>query len=165
MSYRILIVDDEEIIRDSLSYILKSEGYEVEEADDGDTALEIILQKSFDLVITDIKMPKMDGISLLKKISNLQPETFFIIITAFASLETAINALRLGAYDYIMKPLEFDDVLFKIKKLFDHKKLLLENKILREEIQQKYDFDNLIGQNVKMKSIYESIKKVAKTEG
>jgi len=165
MAYRILIVDDEEIIRDSLSYILKSENYEVEEADDGDTALEIISQKSFDLVITDIKMPKMDGISLLKKISNLQPETFFIIITAFASTETAINALRLGAYDYITKPLEFDDVLFKIKKLFNHKKLLLENKILREEIQQKYDFDNLIGQNVKMKSIYESIKKVAKTEG
>jgi len=162
---KILIVDDEEIIRESLSYILRSEGFDVDEAEDGEIALEKISGGSFALVISDIKMPKMDGITLLQKVTNLQPETFFILITAFGSLETAVNALRAGAYDYIMKPLEFDDVLFKIKKLFDHKKLMYENKILRQEIHEKYDFDNLIGQNLKMKGVFKSVEKVAKTDG
>ena len=110
MNYTILIVDDEEIIRNSLSYILKTEGYEVIEAEDGEMALEIIEKESFDLIITDIKMPRMDGITLMEQVSRTHPETFFIIITAFGSLETAVNALRSGAYDYILKPLEFDDV-------------------------------------------------------
>ncbi|MFC1477168.1 sigma-54-dependent transcriptional regulator [candidate division KSB1 bacterium] len=165
MTQHILIVDDEEIIRNSLSYILKGEGYEVEEAEDGETALQKINDNSFDLVITDIKMPKMDGITLMQNVSKTHPETFFIIITAFGSLETAVNALRAGAYDYILKPLEFDEVTFRINKLFDHKKLMRENKLLRHEIQEKYDFDNIIGQNPKMKDVYKSIKKVAKTDG
>jgi len=165
MSNRLLIVDDEEIIRNSLSYILKTEGYDVDEAKDGEEALEKIDSESFDLIVTDIKMPKMDGITLMNKVSKTHPETFFIIITAFGSLETAVNALRSGAYDYILKPLEFDDVLVRIKKLFDYRKLMLENKILRQEIQEKYDFENIIGQNPKMKDVFKSVAKVAKTDG
>ena len=143
MAYSILIVDDEEII-------LNSEGYEVEEADDGDTAFEIISQKSFDLVITDIKMPKMDGISLLRKISNLQPETFFIIITAFASTETAINALRLGAYDYITKPLEFDDSSVAIDvmdKVGPGGNFLMEEHTLRN-FKEKFWFPRFLDRNM-----------------
>ena len=165
MSHKILIVDDEEIIRNSLSHILKEEGYDVDTAENGETALEKISQKSVDLVITDIKMPRIDGITLIEKVSKTQPTTFFIIITAYGSLDTAINALRLGAYDYIMKPVEFDELIIKIKNLFEFRKLVLENKILREEIQKKYDFDNLIGQNAKMQEVFTSIKKVAKTDG
>lgn len=168
MDHKILVVDDEEIIRNSLSIFLKSEGFEVDEAGDGETALEKITNSDssgFDLVITDIKMPGLDGIALLKKVSKIQPETFFIIISAYAALETAISALRFGAYDYIIKPLEFEDVLFKIKKLLEHKQLLLENKELRSEIHEKYDFENLIGQTEKMQEVFESIKKVAKTDG
>lgn len=165
MSQRILIVDDEEIIRNSLSYVMKEEGFDVEEAEDGDIALEKINENDFDLVITDIKMPKMDGIELLQKVSKTHPETFFIVITAFGSVETAVNALRVGAYDYILKPLEFDEVLFRVRKLFDHKKLMLENKMLRYEIQDKYDFEHIIGQNPKMKDIFRSVSKVAKTDG
>jgi two-component system response regulator PilR (NtrC family) len=110
-------------------------------------------------------MPRIDGITLIEKVSKTQPTTFFIIITAYGSLDTAINALRLGAYDYIMKPVEFDELIIKIKNLFEFRKLVLENKILREEIQKKYDFDNLIGQNAKMQEVFTSIKKVAKTDG
>ena len=168
MKRKILVVDDEEIIRNSLAYFLQSEGFSVDEAGNGEIALEKITDaesSGYDLVITDIKMPGIDGITLLQKVSGIQPETFFIIITAFGALETAVKALRLGAYDYIMKPLEFDDVLFKIKKLFEHKELLLENKNLRKEINEKYDFENLIGQTEKMQAVFESIKKVANTTG
>ncbi|MFC1564017.1 sigma-54-dependent transcriptional regulator [candidate division KSB1 bacterium] len=165
MNNRILIVDDEEIIRNSLSYFLKSESFEVETAENGRTALEKIEKSSFEVIISDINMPEMDGIELLKKVSETQPETFFIIITAYGSLETAINALRYGAYDYILKPIEFEDVLFKIKKLYDHRDLLLENKLLKSELQEKYNFNNIIGQNKNMKKVFGNIKKVAKTDG
>ncbi|MFC1562306.1 sigma-54-dependent transcriptional regulator, partial [candidate division KSB1 bacterium] len=122
-------------------------------------------EKSYDLVITDIKMPNLDGMSFMKKASVSHPETFFIIITAYGSLETAVQALHAGAYDYILKPLEFDEVLIRIKKLFEHKKLMYENKILRQEIQEKYDYENIIGKNPIMKEVFKSITKVAKTDG
>ncbi|MCP4724612.1 MAG: sigma-54-dependent Fis family transcriptional regulator [bacterium] len=165
MNRKILIVDDEEIIRNSLSYFLSSEGFDVDIADNGKTAQKKIEEVSFDIVITDINMPEMDGIELLKNVTETRPETFFIIITAYGSLETAINALRYGAYDYILKPIEFEDVLIKLTKLFEHKELLLENKFLKSELQEKYTFDNIIGQNTNMEKVFENIKKVSKTDG
>ena len=164
MAFKILVVDDEEIIRDSISYILDSEGYEVDKAENGKIAYEKIKEKHFDLVITDIEMPAMKGTELLEKIKTLDPQTAVIIITAFGSLDTAITALRNGASDYILKPVEFDELLIKVKRLFEIKDLLIENKVLREEINRKYDFDNIVGKSPAIKKVFDMIQAVAETD-
>ena len=138
MSEKILVVDDEDIIRESLSYILKKEKYDVEEAANGRIAYEILKEKAFDLVITDLEMPEMKGIELLEEIKKMNPQTNTIVITAYASVDTAIAALRTGASDYILKPVEFDELLIKVKKLFEVRELHLENRILRQELQREY---------------------------
>lgn len=164
MAFKILVVDDEEIIRDSISYILESEGYEVDKAENGKIAYDKIKEKHFDLVITDIEMPAMKGTELLEKIKTLDPQTAVIIITAFGSLDTAITALRNGASDYILKPVEFDELLIKVKRLFEIKDLLIENKVLREEINRKYDFDNIVGKSLAIKKVFDMIQAVAETD-
>jgi DNA-binding NtrC family response regulator len=164
MAFKILVVDDEDIIRDSLFYVLEKEGYEVQKAENGKTAYEKMLGEHFDLVITDIEMPVMKGTELLEKIKTLNVQTSVIIITAFGSLETAITALRNGASDYILKPIEFDELLFKAKKLFEIRDLLLENRVLRDEIHRKYDFENIIGKSASIKKVYEMIEAVAETD-
>ena len=119
MAQHILVVDDEQIIRESLSFILKKEGYDVEEAANGKDALLKHGANPFDIIITDIEMPEMKGVDLLKQIRQRTPQTLVVIITAFGSVETAVLALREGAADYILKPINFDDLLYRIKKLCD----------------------------------------------
>ncbi|MCX6137164.1 MAG: sigma-54 dependent transcriptional regulator [Ignavibacteriales bacterium] len=165
MSDRILVVDDEEIIRDSLTFILRKEGYEVDEAKNGQEAFEKVSAISYDIVITDIEMPEMRGTELLAKIAARSPQTFVIIITAYGSIETAIDALRKGAYDYILKPIEFDNMLIRVKKLLDHRDLALENSLLRKEINRQYDFHQIIGSSPAMQRVFDVIQKVAKSEG
>ena len=138
MPKKILVVDDEDIIRESLSYTLKNENYEVDEAANGKEAYNKLKEASYDLVITDIEMPEMKGTELLKEISAMNLQTSSIVITAYGSLETAITALRTGASDYILKPVEFDELLIKVKRLFEVRELLLENRILRKELQREY---------------------------
>lgn len=164
MAFKILVVDDEEIIRDSISYILETEGYEVEKAENGKIAYDKIKEKHYDLVITDIEMPAMKGTELLEKIKTLDSQTAVIIITAFGSLDTAITALRNGASDYILKPVEFDELLIKVKRLFEVKDLLIENKVLREEINRKYDFENIVGKSPAIKKVFDMIQAVAETD-
>lgn len=162
---KILIADDEESIRDSLSMIISEEGFESDVAKDGQEALKKVTQNNYDLVITDIRMPKIDGMELLQKTLEISPQTFVIIITAYASIDTAIEALRKGAYDYLIKPLDFDDVIIRIKRLAEHRVLALENQILKQEISRKYDFENLIGRSRSMMEVFELIKKVSSTTG
>ncbi len=164
MAQKILVVDDEEIIRDSLFYILEKEGYDVDKAENGKIAYEKLITNHFDLVITDIEMPIMKGTELLEKIKTLNYQTSVILITAFGSLETAITALRHGASDYILKPVEFDELLIKTKKLFEIRELLIENRVLREEIHRKYDFENIVGKSSNIKKVYEMIEAVAETD-
>jgi len=161
MSARILIVDDEKPIRDSLKIVLADEGYAAEVAGDGEEALEKIKNDSFDIVITDIKMPKLDGIQLLESASSISPETFFIIMTAYASVKTAIDALHHGAFDYLIKPVEFDDVIIRIKRLIDYKNLAQENKVLRQRVSSDKGFTNLIGTSASMKKVFSIISQVA----
>ena len=165
MAEKILVVDDEEIIRDSISFVLEKEGYIVEKANNGAVAYDKASTTSYDLVITDIEMPEMRGTELLEKITQRSPETFVIIITAYASIETAIMSLRKGASDYILKPIEFDDLLFRVKKLFEHRALSLENSLLRQEVNRQYDFHHIIGQSDAMKKVFGTIEKVAASEG
>ncbi|MEK6570834.1 MAG: sigma-54 dependent transcriptional regulator, partial [Bacteroidota bacterium] len=165
MTPRVLVVDDEEIIRDSLSFILQKEGYEVEEAANGQEAFKKITENPPDVVITDIEMPGMKGVDLLEKVSQVSPQTFVIIITAYASIETAVQALRKGAYDYILKPLEFDELILRLRRLMEFKRLALENQILRQEINREYDFHNFIGQSAVIRKVFRTIERVAESDG
>ena len=165
MAQRILVVDDEQIIRESLSFILIKEGYNIEEAANGKDALAKHEANPFDIIITDIEMPEMKGVDLLKQIRQRTPQTLVVIITAFGSVETAVLALREGAADYILKPINFDDLLYRMKKLCDYQTLVIENSLLRQELQRTYDFDQIIGQRMPMKKVFEVIKRVAHSEG
>jgi DNA-binding NtrC family response regulator len=164
LAEKILVVDDEEIIRESLAYVLRKEGYEVAEASNGQQAYDIIVESSFDLVITDIEMPQMKGIDLLKKIKEVDPKTDVIIITAFGSMDTAINALRNGAGDYILKPLEFDELLIKIKRFFQLRKLETENKILKRDLNIRFDYENIIGDSKAIRKVFNIIETVADSD-
>jgi DNA-binding NtrC family response regulator len=165
MSESILIVDDEEIIRESLSFILSKEGYRVVEAANGRIALDRIREDSFDLVLTDLEMPEMKGIELLENVGKFSPETLVVIITAYGSIDTAIAALRQGAVDYILKPVEFDELLLKVRRLLQARRLKLENKILRSELHRQHNFENMIGQSPAMQKVFETIRIVAATDG
>lgn len=165
MAERILVVDDEQIIRESLGFVLKKEGYQVEEAPNGREALAKQESRPFDIVISDIEMPEMRGMELLEHITKRTPQTFVMMITAFASIETAVAALRKGAYDYVLKPIDFDDILHRIRKLLDHRALSLENSLLRQEINRTYDFDQIIGQSQSMKNVFQIIRTVAESDG
>ncbi len=163
MKIKILIAEDEQAIRESLKLVLEDEGYIVDTASDGLEALNKIKSENFDLVITDIKMPQLDGMELLEKGSQISPDTFFIIITAYASVNSAIAALRAGAYDYLIKPLEFDDLLIRIRRLLDYRKLSLENRTLRQRISSSEGYRNLIGKSSAMKKVFKIISQVAPT--
>ena len=163
MSAKILVVDDEKSIRDSLNMILSDEGYEVKSAADGEEALNLINDDNFDIIISDIKMPNVDGMELLDRVSKISPGTFYIIMTAYASVNTAVEALRHGAFDYMIKPVEFDDLLIRVKRLLDYKKLSLENKMLRQRTVEEGNFSHIIGKSEPMKKIFDLIKQVAPT--
>lgn len=164
MTEHILVVDDEQIIRESIAYILRGEGYRVTEAQNGREALEKLSAETYDLVITDLEMPEMKGTELLEAGMHASPETLFVIITAYGSLETAIDALRMGASDYILKPIEFDELLVKLRRLLDHKKLMVENNLLRRELSREYSFENIVGNSPAMKKIFDSIQRVSQTD-
>ncbi len=165
MSDAILIVDDEEIIRESLSFVLKKEGYRVQEAPNGQAALELIKKDSFDLVITDLEMPEMKGVELLEHISEVSPETLVVIITAYGSIDTAIAALRMGAVDYILKPVEFDELLVKVRRLLTSRQISMENRFLRGEIHRQYSFEHIIGKSPAMQKVFDTITMVSDTDG
>ena len=164
MSKRILVVDDEQIIRESISYVLTKEDYQVDEAENGKVAYEKLIENPYDLVITDLEMPEIKGTELLEKIRDLSVQTSTIVVTAYGSLETAIAALRSGASDYILKPVEFDELLIKVKRLFEIKDLLTENQIMRNELQRSTDDLKIIGKSRQIKKVFDMIKSVADTE-
>ncbi len=163
MNARILIVDDEATIRDTLCTVLKEEGFSAESAENGKIALQKIRRNNYDLVITDLRMPEMDGLDLLKAVKLNSPQTSVIIITAYGSMESAIEALRLGAFDYLIKPLDFDDVILRVRRLMEHRELVEENRILREAIEERYSFSNIIGESPAMKRVFRMIERVSQT--
>ena len=133
MKTRVLIVDDERAIRDLLSDAVRHTGYEVLPASNGEEALSLIRQENIHIAICDIRMPGMSGIELLQQILDVSPETIVIMITAYASVETAVNALRFGAFDYILKPLVYEDVIAKVSRIDQYLKIKRENQMLRDD--------------------------------
>ena len=159
--YNILIVDDEKIVRDSLFHWFEEEGYNVDTAEDGESALKKYEKNKYDLLLLDMKMPGMSGIDLLTKIKSIDKESLVILITAFASVPTAITALKQGAYDYVTKPVDPDELTHLVKKALEQRSLKQENKILKENIEEIIKPDNFIGESLQMKKIYELVNTVA----
>jgi len=160
----ILLVDDKSSMRKVLRQTLEGEGNTILEAEDGEKALEMIKAKHVDLIISDIKMPKLDGMSLLKMIKELDNEIVVIIMTAYATIETAVEAMKLGAYDYITKPFSTEQVKITVDKAIERQKLVYENKYLREKLNDQYNYKRIIGNSSKMQPVYELIEKVAPTD-
>ena len=160
----ILIVDDEKIVRESLFHWFEEEGYIVDTAESGEEALKKFDKGKFDLFLVDMKMPGMSGLELLKKIKECDPNAIVILITAFASVPTAITALKDGAYDYVTKPVDPDELAHLVKKAVEQRTLRIENEQLREKIEEIIKPENLIGESLQMKKIYDLIQTVAPTD-
>jgi DNA-binding NtrC family response regulator len=154
---KILIVDDEKIIRESLFHWFENDGYVIDAAESGETALKKFLAESSDLLLVDLKMPGMGGLELLKEVKKIDPETIVIMITAFASVSTAIAAIKDGAYDYVTKPIDPDDLANLVSKALEQKKLRLENKMLKNNIDEISGPDSILGENQAMKKVHEQI--------
>lgn len=160
----ILLVDDKSSMRKVLRQTLEDGQNTILEAEDGEKALELIKSKHVDLVITDIKMPKLDGMTLLKMIKELDNEIVVIIMTAYGTIETAVEAMKTGAYDYITKPFSTEQVKLTVEKAAERQKLLYENKYLREKLNDQYNYKRIVGNSSSMQPVYELIEKVSPTD-
>lgn len=163
MKSRILVVDDEESIREFLEIMLKKEGYEVTLAEDGQKAKDLLTKKTFDMIISDLQMPNVTGIELLKHVKESYPDTVFMLITAFGTTETAVEAMKMGAYDYLTKPFKIDEVRMNIQNALRSRNLEVENRSLKKELVKEYSFQNMVGNSQAMHSIYDMVKRVAQT--
>src|SRR5216684_1504873 len=159
----IVVADDEALARQSVAELLREEGYHVYEAADGQAALQILEEVDVDLVLSDLRMPSVDGLAVLQKIREVYPQTMVVLMTAYASVETVVEALRLGAQDYLLKPLLFDDLLHKVRHLLEHKRQAWEIQLLRREVSRHFNFDGMVGRSPAMKEIFALTKKVAPT--
>lgn len=164
MAFRILLVDDDTIFRESLLTILQKRGFLCDQAKDGQEAFEKVQSRPYDIIISDIDMPRMNGIKLMEAVRAFNPGIFFIIVTAYGSMETAIEALRQGAFDYIIKPFKFENLIVKLNKLIEHKALILENIRLRQEINRRYDFNNIVGHSLAMQKVFTMIRRISDSD-
>ncbi len=160
---RILIADDEDGIRQSLAEVFRDEGYEVYEAATGSAAIDFVEKRDFDLIITDLKMPGANGLEVLERAREIRPQVLVLIMTAHATVDSAVAALRRGAHDYFTKPVIFDDALHKVESLIRHRQLAWENQFLRGEANRQWNFDNLVSRSDIMRGIIEKIRKVGPT--
>ncbi|MBU1743919.1 MAG: sigma-54 dependent transcriptional regulator [Proteobacteria bacterium] len=160
----ILVVDDEAAIREGVRRILAAEGYQAETSAGGRTALEKIQEQDFDVVITDLKMPGMDGIEVLKAIKILQPEVPVIIITGYSNVSSAVDAMKNGAFDYIAKPFSPELIIDKIQKAIDHKTSIADGIMAGQEFSPRHGFDDFVGKSAGMKKVYHRILQVAPTD-
>ena len=161
---RVLVVDDDASLRRILEYNLAEEGYAVATAASAEEALKALDRASFDLVVTDIKMPGMDGMQLLRRIKAESPETQVIVITAFGTIEMAVEAMKAGAFEYITKPFNRDELKLTVRKALRVRDLETENVRLRREVKRRFGFENIIGDSPQMQEVFRLIEKVADTE-
>lgn len=161
---RILVIDDDQGICHLLARILQKEGFNVVAETSPSNAINSFKSNNFDLVITDFYMPEMNGLELLGEIKNINPDVDVIVMTAYASIDNAVDAMRKGAYDYIVKPFQNDDLLLSIKRVFEKRMLAEENRYLRAELSKKYGFHNIIGSSPAMQNLFNLIERVADSD-
>jgi len=163
-SFSILVVDDEPPQLELIGGFLKKQGFEVTLAESGEKALQIFRRESFDLVLTDQRMPNLSGLDLLKAVRAVNPETPVIVVTAYGSIETAVSAIKAGATDYLTKPLNLDELLHRIEKVREHHRLILENRDLREELGERHRIEGIIGESGRMLEVFSLVRRVAPSE-
>ena len=157
----VLVVDDEKSMCDLLSIVLKKDGYGVKVAQDGIVAAKLIRENDFDVVITDIQMPRSNGLDVLDAVNKMRPHTPVVMMTAYATAETAVEAMKKGAYDYISKPFNIEDIQLIVKNAVEKKRLADENTYLKSALSSQYQFANIIGKSPKMRQLFDYISKVA----
>ena len=161
MAASVLVIDDEQLMRDFVRETLSRAGYKVEVAPDGKSGMEILEREPIDLVVTDLKMSQMDGLEVLRQVRANFPGVSVVVMTAYATVETAVTALKAGAIDYIMKPFTPDEIEVVAEKALEHMRLREENLYLRSELKEIYNFEQMVGDSEPMAAIYEQIRKVA----
>ncbi len=157
----ILVIDDKDSMRTMLSQTLMEEGYQVDAVEDGKKAIDLARLKNYDLAITDLKMPEMDGLEVLSTLKEIDNDLAVIIMTAYGTVESAVAAMKKGAYDFVTKPFDPDHLTVLIERALENRRLIAENSLLREELAQNLGFSEIIGQNEKMKEVSRLIQKVA----
>jgi len=160
----ILLVDDEKSVRTTMAMMLKRVGYQVEEVVNGKAALEKIKDQFYDLVITDLKMEPVDGMEVLRQVKAIHDATEVVVMTAFSTVESGVEAMKLGAYDYIKKPFDKDEFLILVEKALERKELISEVEHLQDELREKYRFENIVGNSNRMMDVLSMVSKVAKTD-
>ena len=164
MTRSVLIIDDEPLMRLSMLDALKAEGYQVQEASNGDEGIQKAKKDRYDLVITDLRMPGSDGLQVVRVCKECSPETEVIVITAHGSVDTAVQAMKLGAHDYVTKPFSMDELLLTVDRATQVQALRQENTALRQELEGKFNFDGMVGKNEQMRQVLEKVKLVATTD-
>ncbi len=159
----VLVVDDERSMREFLEIFLVKKGHNVTLAANGKEAIEIFRDREFDLIFTDLRMPEVDGITVLQEAKRCWPDTQVIVVTAFSTTETAVEAMKLGAYDYLAKPFKVNEAGVVVDKAMEKRELVLDNQRLKREVAGKFSFENLIGKSDKMNEVYQTIRQIADT--
>jgi DNA-binding NtrC family response regulator len=158
---KILVVDDEDYMREIVRQALEGAGFQVEEAATGGAALEMMRQYPYDVIVTDLRLPGATGEKLLQEALTIFPETIVIIMTGYGNIQTAVDAIRQGAYDYLPKPFQLDEMVMRVEKGLQDRRLKSENSLLRSELQEKFQFTNLIGNSPGMQQVYRMVTMVA----
>ncbi|MBZ5495417.1 MAG: sigma-54 dependent transcriptional regulator [Acidobacteriia bacterium] len=158
---KILVVDDEAYMREIVRQALEGAGFMVEEASDGAAALEMMRRYPYDVIITDLRLPSVQGEKLLQEALTIFPETIVIIMTGYGNIQTAVEAIRVGAYDYLPKPFQLEEMVMRVEKGLQDRRLKSENSLLRSELQDKFQFTNLIGSSPAMQQVYRMVAMVA----
>ncbi|HLD44637.1 MAG TPA: sigma-54 dependent transcriptional regulator, partial [bacterium] len=164
MKEKILVVDDEAAIKKALTKFLTSQEYDVDSASDGAEAVELAKNKIYDLVITDLKMPNMTGIELITELKKINPQTVTLVMTGFGTIDSAVEAIKAGAFHYFTKPFELDDVAMLIDKALKYSRLEDQNQRLRRQVSMRYQFENIVGCSEKLKEVFDVVQKVADTD-
>jgi len=159
--YNILVIDDEAAQRDVLTGYLKKKGYKIFSASSGKEGIETARTNSVDIILSDFKMPDLNGIEVLENVKKLNPEISFVIVTAYGTVENAVKAMRLGAFDYISKPVDLDELDLMIERIIEHKNLKSENQLLKTQLQEKYKISSIVSQSQKMEEVINVAARVA----
>jgi len=164
INHTILIIDDESSQRQILSGYLKGKGYDVIEAESGKEGIKLAKENSVDIVLTDFKMPDVTGLDVLREIKKFNPETGVVLVTAFGTIEDAVKAMKEGAYDYLTKPIELDELDFLVKRMLERRQLISENKLLKEQLSDKYKLSGILASSKKMEEVLSVAARVAESK-
>ncbi len=161
---KILVVDDESLMREFIAESLVSNGYEVDTAENGSKALELLNGETYDLVLTDLKMPRITGMDVLKKAIEKSPDTKVVIMTAYGTVDNAVEAMKIGAFDYISKPFGVDEVLLLVRRALEFRNLQVENRQMKSELEEKYGHRSIVGQSPAMQKVFDLIQTVSQSK-